>query len=230
MELFERVRVIARHLSGSDSALAEALAIRQNTFSYYLSAKTQTKLWELLPRILELYPQVNRDWLYFGEGEMLRSTAPFTPAEKYPHMNPAAVPGPQTLPLIGFAACGVGGWHGTMTIPVPVELPQWHPDMVAVMATGESMLPAGIGHGHICYCDPTKQPAPGEAVYVEQRDDTGTLKLFLGRSERGGAKFVNLRGWLDKKPGETAQKPFNLDVVESHVRLVAPVIYVRRRL
>lgn len=70
MELFERVKSIARQFSGSDSALAEALGLRQNTFSYYLSAKTQTKLWEHLPKILELHPQVRRDWLYFGEGEM----------------------------------------------------------------------------------------------------------------------------------------------------------------
>lgn len=71
MELFERVKAVARQLSGSDSALAEALGLRQNTFSYYLTAKTQTKLWEHLPKILELHPQVRRDWLYFGEGEML---------------------------------------------------------------------------------------------------------------------------------------------------------------
>lgn len=171
------------------------------------------------------------EWLLTGEGEMLQSFAPPTPAEKYPHMNPAAIPAPPTLPLIGFAACGVGGWHGTMTIPVSVEPPLWHQDMFAVMATGESMLPAGIGHGHICYCDPHKQPGPGEAVYVERMDDSGALKLFLGRSVAGtGEPFINLQGWLDKKPGQPGQKSFNLDVAESYVRCMAPVVYIRRRL
>lgn len=29
-----------------------------------------------IPRILELFSELNRDWLYFGEGEMLTSDAP----------------------------------------------------------------------------------------------------------------------------------------------------------
>lgn len=29
-----------------------------------------------IPRILELFPELDRDWFYFGEGEMLTSDAP----------------------------------------------------------------------------------------------------------------------------------------------------------
>ena len=29
-----------------------------------------------IPHILELFSELNRDWLYFGEGEMLTSDAP----------------------------------------------------------------------------------------------------------------------------------------------------------
>ncbi len=76
MELFERVKAVAKLLAGSDKALGEKLSLRQNTFSYYLSQKTQGKLWELLPKILEIYPQIRRDWLYFDEGEMLKSDKP----------------------------------------------------------------------------------------------------------------------------------------------------------
>lgn len=29
-----------------------------------------------IPRILEFFPELDRDWFYFGEGEMLTSDAP----------------------------------------------------------------------------------------------------------------------------------------------------------
>lgn len=118
-----------------------------------------------------------------------------------------------------------------MSIAVAVEPPKWHEGMIAVMASGESMLPAGIGHGQVCYCDTTVAPAVGEAVFVEQVDGSGTIKLFLGRSEQGnGKEYIHLTGWLDKKVGNEPQEPFNLHVLPSHVKRMAPVIYVRRRL
>lgn len=79
MELYERVKTVAKHFSGSDKALAERLGVRQNTFSYYLTLKSQNNLWPLLPRILELFPDVSREWLYFGEGEMAGNASAATP-------------------------------------------------------------------------------------------------------------------------------------------------------
>lgn len=69
MELFERVKQIAG-LAGSETKLANRLNLPQTTFNGYLKPARQDNLWPLLPKILELFPQVNRDWLYFGEGEM----------------------------------------------------------------------------------------------------------------------------------------------------------------
>ena len=70
MELYERVRTMARALAGSDKALAEMLEIKQNTFSGYLKPERQDNLWPLLPRMLGLFPRLSRNWLYFGEGPM----------------------------------------------------------------------------------------------------------------------------------------------------------------
>lgn len=70
MQLFERVKLIAKHYAGSDKALASCLGLKQPTFFGYLNERRQDALYPLLPKILELYPQVRRDWLYFGEGEM----------------------------------------------------------------------------------------------------------------------------------------------------------------
>lgn len=70
MKLFERVRLISTELARSQSDLAKRLELTLSTFNGYLNEKRQDNLWPLLPRILEIYPQLNRDWLFFGEGEM----------------------------------------------------------------------------------------------------------------------------------------------------------------
>lgn len=75
MELFERIKQIAG-LAGSETKLASRLNLPQTTFNGYLKPSRQDNLWPLLPKILELFPQVNREWLYFGEGEMTGETSP----------------------------------------------------------------------------------------------------------------------------------------------------------
>ena len=71
MQLFQRVKFLAKSKAGSVKALAEKLGKGQSRFNAYLNERRQNNLWPLLPQILELYPDVSRDWLYFGEGEML---------------------------------------------------------------------------------------------------------------------------------------------------------------
>lgn len=73
MELFNRIKEISKHFTGSDKALAEKLGFKQATFSGYLNEKRQDNLWPLLPRILSLFPSLSREWLYFDEGPMLKS-------------------------------------------------------------------------------------------------------------------------------------------------------------
>lgn len=71
MQLYERIRFLSKIKEKSLSAFSEKLGYQQNTFNGYLKESRQSNLWEILPQILELYPDVSRDWLYFGEGEML---------------------------------------------------------------------------------------------------------------------------------------------------------------
>lgn len=74
MQLFQRVKHIAKNKAGSAKSLGEALGLSQSRFNGYLNETRQNNLWPLLPQILELYPDVSRDWLYFGEGEMIASS------------------------------------------------------------------------------------------------------------------------------------------------------------
>lgn len=70
-ELFQRVEGVARILSGSIPQMAKTLGKEYRTFKGYLCEKRQDNLWPLLPDILEAYPRLSRQWLYFGEGPML---------------------------------------------------------------------------------------------------------------------------------------------------------------
>lgn len=72
MELFERVKEISTQLAGSQAALGEALNVSGRTFQGYLTKNREHNLWPLLPKIKILYPQIRREWLWFGEGQMLQ--------------------------------------------------------------------------------------------------------------------------------------------------------------
>ena len=74
MQLFQRVRTLAKTKAGSAKKLGELLGKSQPVFQGYLNETRQNNLWPLLPQILELFPDVSRDWLYFGEGEMIASS------------------------------------------------------------------------------------------------------------------------------------------------------------
>ena len=67
----ERLKHVADTKCGSETKLAEYLGIPQKKLNYYRN-KSPDNLWPLLPKILELFPDIRRDWLYFGEGEMLQ--------------------------------------------------------------------------------------------------------------------------------------------------------------
>ena len=82
MELFERVKQVARRYLQTDKALAETLGIPQSTFSAWCNTKRQDNLWPHLAKIAELCPQVRREWLYYDEGTMLEpeQSSPPVPA------------------------------------------------------------------------------------------------------------------------------------------------------
>lgn len=77
MLLFQRVKEVASVLAGSQTLLGEKLGFSSpRTFQAYLTEARQDNLWPLLPKLLEIFPELSRDWLYFGEGTMLASNKP----------------------------------------------------------------------------------------------------------------------------------------------------------
>ena len=47
--------------------IAAHLGQSQQNFHKWFDAKTQRRLWEHLPKILELFPDVRPEWLYMGQ-------------------------------------------------------------------------------------------------------------------------------------------------------------------
>lgn len=67
MELFERIRYLAKNKGFPLSKMAEYLGQSQQNFNKWLNKKAQRRLWEYLPQILELFPDVRPEWLYIGQ-------------------------------------------------------------------------------------------------------------------------------------------------------------------
>ena len=72
MELYERLDEIIKYMGTSRSQLSKQLKIKQTTFNGYFSMAKQEYLWPVLFKILALHPSISREWLFFGEGEMLK--------------------------------------------------------------------------------------------------------------------------------------------------------------
>lgn len=70
MELFERIRKLTAKLEVSQAKFAESLSIHPRTLNGWMSAERQDNFWPVLPKILEVYPRLSRQWLYFEEGPM----------------------------------------------------------------------------------------------------------------------------------------------------------------
>ena len=70
MYFFERVDLVLNHHAMSRTELSRRLDIKHNTFSRYFTPDQQDKLSQSLWKMLDIFPDISRDWLFFGEGEM----------------------------------------------------------------------------------------------------------------------------------------------------------------
>ena len=67
MELFERIRYMAKAKKIPLSKVAAYIGVSQQNFNQWFKPKSQRRLWEHLPKILELFPDVRPEWLYMGQ-------------------------------------------------------------------------------------------------------------------------------------------------------------------
>lgn len=216
----ERLKHVADTKCGSETKLAEYLGIPQKKLNYYRN-KSPDNLWPLLPKILELFPDVRRDWLYFGEGEMLQGGG-------IPALAGVSGPVPAGQTVQGSPAASIqlmlldmrsDGWGSPAPIPALTALPELHEKMVAVVAPDDRLRLAGVGRGQVCYCDATLRPQEGEPVLVRLADGRAALLVYAGR-DGGSLRFMT---WGDNG------LPQELAADEGTAQL-APVVLVRRRM
>ena len=131
------------------------------------------------------------------------------------------------LAVVGLAECGLKGWYQEGVLDVLTARPgDLHdPEAFAVMAVGGSMRPAGIFPGFLCLCSPQERIDPGDAIYIQRRDGTASIKLYRG----GDADWIELAGY--RPPDEAgAQAAYTERLLRNQVVTIAPVVYVKRKL
>lgn len=68
--LHDRILKILDVFGLTKSQCAKELGVTHKTFAGYLKPEGEHNLWQHLPRFLEWYPRLSRQWLYFDEGPM----------------------------------------------------------------------------------------------------------------------------------------------------------------
>lgn len=210
-----RIRLSAQRVGGG-SELARRSSIPRRTFEAYLTGLSEPKATGLAA--IAAAAQVRLEWLITGDEPMvgeLSSEAPGSFSWPIP-----------SIPITGLAECGLKGWfqqeHLSVTATRPGDLTD--PDAFAVIAIGQSMVPAGILQGMICFCSPRTPAAAGDAVYIEKTDETAAIKVFRKIDD----SWLTFEGWLDPINGHRDIYTERLAV--SVLRKLAPVIYVKRKL
>lgn len=115
---------------------ASEFAQKMNLSPSYLASMRKSMPEEKIERLCELYPQINRDWLQYGEGEMYRDmgNSGIDPHKLHRHMVPL-VPTQAEAGTLGFYADGY-----TEEDCVKVYSPRDDAQM-AIYVKGDSMEP-----------------------------------------------------------------------------------------
>lgn len=80
MELFERIRYLSEKKGYSLAKMAKGIDVAPQAFHKWLNAGSQRNLWEHLPALLKMFPDVRPEWLYMGQPPaFFDGTGPQTP-------------------------------------------------------------------------------------------------------------------------------------------------------
>ncbi|KTQ96851.1 DNA-binding protein [Aureimonas ureilytica] len=109
-------------------------------------------------------------------------------------LSPASVPvrAPLSVPLLGFAEAGVGGFFDDAGFPVgqgwdEIELPGQDGTLYALEVSGQSMMPL-YREGDVVIVSPTASVRRGDRVVAKTRDGEVMVKILQRRT----AKTVEL--------------------------------------
>lgn len=76
----ERIRQIIEYYNISIRQFEQKISVSDGLIHKALARKSGLKS-DTLAKILDIFPQINPDWLLLGKGEMLRVSSPETPSD-----------------------------------------------------------------------------------------------------------------------------------------------------
>jgi transcriptional regulator with XRE-family HTH domain len=136
--------------------------------------------------------------------------------------------------VVVLAGCSPDGWGQKKATVMYVVAP---PDIAktkssfAVSVVDDGMIQAGIQKGHLLFCDPKVNPLPGDIVFVELIDGSAAIKIYLGENKKDGHITFTLESWLPSEEASADQipNPLSNEINAGRIKMIAPVIYIRRR-
>ncbi len=222
MDISERIKQIRGKLSQDE--FAQRVKVHKSSLGRYERGES-TPDSDFLSSVCSEFG-ISPQWLLLGtgplhmEGEFRRET-PEQPSQEEKHAIKY-----RHVPVMGLASCGLKGWFNTsrvaLSTPVPIEYAG--PLMFAAIAVGTSMQPDGIRQGNVVLCDPEVVPILDDAVYVEKKDGTASIKKYRGQNDQ----WLILQGWLEPN-GSGEQKPYTEQISMDTVAKIASVVMIRRR-
>ena len=191
-KISERLKQLIIELHISKNQLATTSDVDASNFNKMLEGKQKiTK--KTIGKILCAFPQINRNWLETGEGEMLIDNGGFVevPDEEVINLNPKPGDKVTMVPLINIDS--VGSMERTNSLTwrdqyVVREIPfiDARPDDVAIYQSGDSMTP-GIPSGSILHIrqvhDWQEFFGYGDTFVLWLKDDRRITKQVLKYSE-----------------------------------------------
>lgn len=224
MTLAQRLRAVRG--TKSQAAFAAEFGVHKNSIGAYEREETMPDSAFVLNVCRR--NRVNPTWLLTGEGPREWEEVSF-PVDT-PSMPAGEGDGPRVpsrIPVLGLAACGIAGWYNSAPLALSVSLPGHYAGkgrVLAVIAIGLSMRPDGIRNGYLVFCDAGLAPEKDDAVFIEKRDGSASIKRFVNRDE----SWVYVQGWLD--PDENGQqRPYTDQLAPESIKTLAPVVFVQRR-
>lgn len=237
--LGERLRKVRG--TQSREAFSSQFFIHRNTLAAWEKGNTAPD-GNFLRELCERY-SLNPSWLLLGQGpqkmqDMSAQVYPFSVShseEVYPTIrtgSPVFSPGLASslegIPVIGLSRSEDEAWFERSQTAITAQRPaEYHsnPHVFVVIANGQLLLPEGIKHGYLCYCDPHCAPSLGDVVYVERINGKVGLKLLA--FSNGGC--LTLHCWQNPdKAGH--QSLFAEELRFEEIKQLAAVVYVKRRL
>ena len=185
---------------------AHAAKITTDQLSRYLRGASEPNFMALARLCKGVGYSLN--WLAFGQG----------PKQSLTNTQ-------NTLPIHGLSEAKQKGWYQSLEWATSLSLDMKDDKAFAIVARGDEMVPEGIREGTVCVCAPGEKPQRGDVVYVERMDGYSALRVY-GDQERD---WVMFKGYLPADEGGS-QLPYNDKIQKSHIKTIAPVVIIKKRL